>query len=168
LFLFLALYTVYFFLFKFIVKRFSFLSDREVNKWRIKDIGIYIIMVALFLLCMRGRVSFKAPIQEGTAFISEYMFINELGLNPVYTLYNSMDNERFSGIQLMDDSTAIKKVQENMNIKGNNESPIARQIVCTGEPKRMNVVVVIMESMCTFKMGDYGGPNLILHHNLIV
>lgn len=122
---------------------------------------------------MRGRVSFKSPMQEGTAFISEYMFVNELGLNPVYTLYGSMDNERHSGVKFMDDSVAIKNVQGYLNIKSpGNNSPIERQYSCSGEPKNVNVVVVIMESMCTFKMGDYGGADLtpqldsLIHHSL--
>ena len=189
--LFLGLYGFYFLLLRRITKRFVGLSDTvgasvsiltgsskiagriQLVELRIRDIGIYIMMAALFLLCMRGRVSFKAPIQEGTAFISEYMFINELGLNPVYTLYESLDDERFSGIKFMDDSTAIHNVQAYLKCKESKDnSPIARQVLCTGEPKRMNVVVVIMESMCTFKMGDYGGPHLtpqldsLIHNSL--
>ena len=176
--LFLALYVVYFLLLRYIVRAFTSLSYNVVNpipfemKYSkvagrlrpiercIYDVGIYIMMAALFLICMRGRVSFKSPIQEGTAFISQYMFINELGLNPVYTLYSSLDNEKYSQVKFMDDSLAIKNVQGYLGTKGDASSPIARNVFCTGEPKKMNVVIVIMESMCTFKMGEYNGTDL--------
>ncbi|HXB13781.1 MAG TPA: LTA synthase family protein [Bacteroidia bacterium] len=176
--LFFVFYALYFLLLRFISRRFiasavvkNHDALQEVKYPLVGGIrrferviwgsGIYIIMAALFLLCMRGRVSFKSPMQEGTAFISDYMFINELGLNPVYTFYESLDDDKYSNIKFMNPADAIRNVRTCLNINSlENNSSIARPVSSSAEPRKMNVVVVIMESMCTFKMGDYGGPHL--------
>jgi phosphoglycerol transferase MdoB-like AlkP superfamily enzyme len=177
LFLFLVFYALYFLILKHITRRFvrkeEVLNQGGISQKLTPAIVTYLLLPGLFVLCMRGRVSFKSPIQEGTAFISEYMFINELGLNPVYTLYESLDNEKYSTVMFMDDSSAVRNMQAYLNIYDKvGNSPIARMVSTTGEPNKMNVVIVIMESMCTFKMGDYGGSNLtpqldsLIHNSL--
>jgi phosphoglycerol transferase MdoB-like AlkP superfamily enzyme len=168
LFLFLGFYVGYLFLLKFCMG--WFLKRREAanlactTKHSGLKIVAYFFALGLLFICMRGRVSAKSPMQEGTAFISEYMFINELGLNPVYTLYSSLDNARYSSVSFVKEKVAMDAVRGYLGIQSSSDtSPIERIMVPDGPPNKMNVVVVIMESMCTFKMGDYGGPNLTPH-----
>jgi phosphoglycerol transferase MdoB-like AlkP superfamily enzyme len=126
-----------------------------------RKVIVYLGLALLFFVSMRGRLSFKSPIQQGTAFISPYMFINELGLNPLYTFYTSLDDDRYARVNFMNDKQALVNARIYLHAKDSGKiSPIERQVACQGDPKRYNVVIVVMESMCTFKMGDYGGPNL--------
>lgn len=163
LFLFLVMYAGYFLVVRKIARKFKkragekTLSTHPVSLTAIT----YVLLAGLLFLSMRGRLSSKSPIQEGTAFISEYMFVNELGLNPVYTLYESLDDDKYARLNFLDDKVAVKDVQRYLGIsQPNADYPLARPFICDGEPENTNVVVVIMESMCTFKMGDYNGPNL--------
>jgi phosphoglycerol transferase MdoB-like AlkP superfamily enzyme len=166
LFLFIILYAVYFLIIRSVTLRcIGSSKDLAINNASkssaLYKTGAYILMAGVFVLCMRGRISLKSPMQEGTAFISEYMLINELGLNPVYTFYQSLDDAKYARVHFMDDATAVKNAQNYLGITNpETKYPLARRFVCDGEPERTNVVVVIMESMCTFKMGDYNGPDL--------
>ncbi|MFH1005786.1 MAG: LTA synthase family protein [Bacteroidota bacterium] len=51
--------------------------------------------------------------------------------------------------------------KKNLNSHSEFDSPIARKIIAQGEPKKMNLVLVIMERMSGFYMGKYDGPKNI-------
>ena len=125
--------------------------------------GMLSVTVLLLLFAgIRGRLSQKSPIRVGTAYFSNYAFPNQLGLNPVFTFINSMlesgadKNILETGIS---DGQAIREVQRLLGIRPSGEynCPLARAVVpdtLTG--RKQNVVIVIMESMSTAKMGRYG------------
>jgi phosphoglycerol transferase MdoB-like AlkP superfamily enzyme len=113
---------------------------------------------------IRGRVQEKSPIKVGTAYFSDNAFLNQLGLNPVFTFLRSyLDklDQRNQIINLMDDATAIKNVRKYLGIENPiDDYPIARQVVSdsTGA-KNFNVILVIMESMSAAKMTRHGNQN---------
>lgn len=123
-----------------------------------------LVFIFILLVGIRGRLQEKSPIRIGTAYFSDNSFLNKLGLNPVYTLLNSYLYSTSSNnqkVQLMDEKRAIENVQRYLNIdSAKYNSPIARYI----SPKtptlaKPNVVLVIMESMSTAKMGRYGNTH---------
>ncbi len=123
-----------------------------------------LLFIFVMLVGIRGRLQEKSPIRIGTAYFSDHSFLNKLGLNPVYTLLNSYlysTSRNNQKVNLMDDKLAIQKVQQSLRIdSAKYNSPIARLI----SPKnvssaRPNVVLIIMESMSTAKMGRYGNAN---------
>jgi phosphoglycerol transferase MdoB-like AlkP superfamily enzyme len=127
---------------------------------------VVLALLGLIFIGMRGRLNEKSPIKTGTAYFSDDPFLNQLGLNPVFTLIRSwldLQDERNRLVEFMDEKTALENVRDYLEIQEPiGEYPIARKI----EPDSMgkqnfNVILVIMESMSAAKMGRHGNP-----HNL--
>lgn len=120
-----------------------------------------LIFLGLMLLGIRGRLASKTPIKVGTAYISDNAFLNQLGLNPVFTLLQSylenLDN-RNEIIELIDEDYAISRVQEFLGIDSVHTSfPLYRQVIPDSvSENKPNVVIVIMESMAASKMKRHG------------
>ena len=147
-----------------------FLKRIFLEKASNKQINIYIKTVLslmfLFLIFVgiRGRVQKKSPIRIGTAYFSDNSFLNKLGLNPTFTLMRSYLDSRKSEnsvVNIMDNETAIKKVQGYLNIKNvKYNSPVARDITYdTTLTQKPNIVLIIMESMSAAKMKRHGNKN---------
>lgn len=126
------------------------------SRYLVKSL-IFVLFLGLIFVGVRGRISKKSPIRIGTAYFSDNSFLNQLGLNPVFTFlrsYIDSKDERNNAIQLMDEKTAIANVQKYLSISpGNLASPLYRKIdPDTIAATKHNVVVVIMESMSAAKM----------------
>ena len=125
------------------------------------NITISIAFVLLMILGMRGRIEFKSPIRIGTAYFCENPFLNQLGLNPVFTLMKSyFESQKLENktIHLMDEKEAFKNVQNYLRItKPKNKFSISRNIIPDLISKtKHNVVLIIMESMSATKMKRHG------------
>ncbi len=127
-------------------------------------------ILAVMFLGMRGRIEKKSPIRIGTAFISNYNFPNQLGLNPNFTLLRSWLDDRNAEnkpLSLIEDRLALKTMQQELDVEKPlaGESPIARAVADSAKCQKPNVILVIMESMSAEKMKKYGNtadltPNL--------
>ncbi len=113
-------------------------------------------MFGLIFLGMRGRIDEKSPIRVGTAYFCNNALLNQLGLNPNFTLMRSMldsqkpDNQEFD---FMSDQEALDGFQLlSTDTIHNLEYPLSRKIEPKGAPKNYNVILVIMESMSAEKM----------------
>lgn len=120
---------------------------------------LFIILSFIFILVgIRGSLEPKSPIHISTAYFSDNSFLNQLGLNPNFTLirsYIESKKEDNKFITLMDDKTAIKNVRNSLHIISNDpENPFLR--VITTNPNlpinNYNVVLIMMESMSVAKM----------------
>lgn len=123
--------------------------------------GVYTVLLwGLVFIGMRGRLNEKSPIMVGTAYFCNNAMLNQLGLNPNFTLARSWldgldsDNQE---VRFMPDDIAIKNVQKYLDIKDANEKfPIAREVVNNGESNDYNVIVIIMEGM-SYNKTAHGG-----------
>lgn len=148
------------FIFYKIVKKVIFNNKISQQKIFIKII-IFLFAIVLVVLGTRGRFARKSPIRVGTAYFCNNSFLNQLGLNPSFTLLHSYLEKNKSKnkiIKLIDSNIAQKNVQKYIGIKKTNyDSPIARMvktnIIAKNKP---NIVVVIMESMSAAKMKRHG------------
>ena len=105
-------------------------------------------------LGMRGRIA--SPIRTGDAFYSTEPFLNQVGLNPAFTLMKSLAEK----VNLMDNELAIKNTRKFLDISSSIAvSPIARTIHNETQAKKYNVVVVLMESMSANYMETFGNPD---------
>ncbi len=128
--------------------------------------GIYTVLLwGLVFIGMRGRLNEKSPIMVGTAYFCNNAMLNQLGLNPNFTLVRSWldskdpDNQK---VRFMSDEAAINNNQKYLNIEIPYEDfPIAREVVPEGESNNYNVIVVIMEGM-SYNKTAHGGNT----HNL--
>jgi len=128
------------------------------------------VFFSLMFIGGRGRLAQKSPIRVGTAFFSSYAFPNQLGLNPVFTLTQSMmeaSREKNRPVALMDPEEALSLTREYLHIPAQDSpgNPLARWIIPAEAPEiRPNVVLVLMESMTTAKMGRYGNQAWLTPH----
>ena len=128
--------------------------------------GIYTVLLwGLVFIGMRGRLNEKSPIMVGTAYFCNNAMLNQLGLNPNFTLVRSwLDSKDPNNqkVRFMSDEAAINNIQEYLNIEiPYEEFPIAREVVTEGESNNYNVIVVIMEGM-SYNKTAHGGNT----HNL--
>ncbi len=170
-------FLIYFFLFLIVAVLFSGLvwglkrwifHRREPVRTSLRFIAVNtlltLIAVGLVFIGIRGRIARKSPIRVGTAYFSNYAFPNHLGLNPVFTFMASyLEQRKFGGrgVQWMPEEDALLQVQSYFGIQPDTalNSPIARRVQAVGEPRRFNIVLVLMESMSAAKMGRYGNPD---------
>jgi phosphoglycerol transferase MdoB-like AlkP superfamily enzyme len=166
----LPLILVLFIYYKLLKNIFASYSQNNIVK---PNKAIHILLSILFIIVMlvgiRGRVEIKSPIRVGTAYFCNNSFLNQAGLNPVFTFITSyLDkvNPYNKYLNLMDDGLAVRNVQKYFNVGPNEiDSPIARWInpekVSSEKP---NIVIVIMESMSAAKMGRYGSKDQLTPH----
>lgn len=128
------------------------------------NVLVSLLMLALMFLGIRGRLEQKSPLRIGTAYFCNDPFINQLGLNPNFTLiksYLEKLKEENKPINFMEDEIAISNVQNYFNIKSIHPSlPLLRSennIDTFKQPK--NIVLVIMESMSAGKMKRHGNKD---------
>lgn len=123
--------------------------------------GIYTLLLGgLIFIGMRGRLNEKSPIMVGTAYFCNNAMLNQLGLNPNFTLarswLDSLDPDNQT-VRFMPDEEAIENMQQYLGIeKPDEEYPLARAVEGSLNPKDYNVIVVIMESM-SYNKTAHGG-----------
>ena len=119
-----------------------------------------VLLWGLVFIGMRGRLNEKSPIMVGTAYFGNNAMLNQLGLNPNFTLARSWldskdpDNQK---VRFMSDEAAIALVQKNLGIENPDaEFPIAREVASDSVSNDYNVIVVIMEGM-SYNKTAHGG-----------
>ena len=119
-----------------------------------------VLLWGLVFIGMRGRLNEKSPIMVGTAYFGNNAMLNQLGLNPNFTLVRSWldskdpDNQK---VRFMSDEAAIALVQKNLGIENPDaEFPIAREVASDSVSNDYNVIVVIMEGM-SYNKTAHGG-----------
>jgi phosphoglycerol transferase MdoB-like AlkP superfamily enzyme len=157
----IPLIIIIFFFFKILKRIFRINPEVTSEVHYVFKIAISALFLGLMFLGIRGRVQEKSPIKIGTAYFSDNAFLNQLGLNPVFTLIRSFIDsldEKNKTVNFMEEEVAVKKVRNFLGIdQPIGDYPIARQVLSdsTGE-KRYNVILVIMESMSAAKMTRHG------------
>jgi phosphoglycerol transferase MdoB-like AlkP superfamily enzyme len=125
-----------------------------------KALPISLVCIGLLGLGMRGRISSTQP-TVAAAYFSDYFFINQLSLSPVYAFCSSyLDriNPKNDRLHFMSDEAALHFAAQDLGGQAQYAavSPIARlQHTQAAFPGR-NVVVVLMESMAAHRMKRYG------------
>lgn len=152
------------FLFYKVTRRVFLKTPHHYNTKIIFKILFSILFLGFIFVGIRGRLEAKSPIMIGTAYFSNNAFLNQLGLNPNFTLIRSyLDSrkEENKKIQLLDDSTAIANVRKYLNVSGEN-NPLQYSRTIEYDPtlaSKHNVIVIIMESMSAAKMKRHGNTN---------
>jgi phosphoglycerol transferase MdoB-like AlkP superfamily enzyme len=131
---------------------------------RLSSILISVLFLGLIFIGIRGRLERKSPIRVGTAYFSNYAFINQLGLNPTFTYlrsYLDAQKNKEQTISIIDDEIAITNTKTYLNRTGiENGSPISKNITPDSiNAKPPNIILVLMESMSANKMKRFGNPD---------
>ena len=120
-----------------------------------------VVFFIVMIWGIRGRVAVKSPIRVGTAYFCNNQLLNQLGLNPVFTLVRSVldaQREDANTISLMDNVKAVAATRSFFGLVGTDTvRPLSRMIQQRSSgASRYNVVVVLMESMSAAKMARHG------------
>lgn len=113
--------------------------------------GSVLLALSIFI-GMRGRLSKKSPIRVGTAYFCNNPFLNQIGLNPVFTFIKSAEELNKSAnkpLNLTDAATAEAIYQAEHNTPA--DSTLMPAGMTMPLPEGTNVVMVIMESMTAEK-----------------
>ena len=167
IFILLILLAILVFYYKQVLKKFSSVNICKMSYLKLSIVNL--LLIAFIFLGIRGRIAIKSPIRVGTAFFSDYSFINKLGLNPSFTLIKSaLSKNKKRDIHLIDEEFAIGYLKQNLNSTDEN-FPLAREVKYDGEEHKYNVVLVIIESMTAENLAKYGGkPKLTPFLNSIM
>ena len=133
------------------IYRKTLLSERTVVSFT-PTVIVSIVLVFLCFLGMRGRLALKSPIRVGTAYFSNNPFLNQIGLNPVFTFIKSVEEknkEKNKKVSLIDLNTARRIVAGELS------TPIDETKSSVHLAEGTNVVLIIMESMSADKVGYF-------------
>ena len=127
------------------------LSDRLPLAWAIT---LALLLIFATFVGMRGRLSKKSPIRVGTAYFCGNAFLNQLGLNPVFTFFKSIEETSKSANQPLtiadaDDARLLYESERALP----SDSTLVPAGLSIPLPQGTNVVLVIMESMTVDKTG---------------
>ena len=124
----------------------------------------FLVMGFAIILSARGRLSLKSPIKIGTAYFSNDQSLNNIALNPVFTFTHSWlaDLNNKNKVELMDDKEAAELSSKYLSLACDDSTTLQfydRWKLENGtEFLNRNIVIIIMESMGSFKMGNFNGP----------
>ena len=139
-------------------------AKEEPLQYKMKPLIIYVAgglaVIGLCVFGIRGRTGYN-PIKVSQAYYCQDAFLNQLGVSPTFNLLTSyMDDMRKENrpIELLDDSEALKNMQQYLNREGiEGVSPLARKVEASDSSMgKRNVVIVLMESMSARLMQSYG------------
>ncbi|MBK7817234.1 MAG: sulfatase-like hydrolase/transferase [Sphingobacteriaceae bacterium] len=137
------------------------LTNEGKRSISIKEVGVFIVGAFLIFIGIRGAN--EQPLRQGDAFHCNDPLLNQIGLNPAYTLLRSY----FTRVNLMESNEAINNTKAILNIDTSLEgiSPFARKVRSDSSMHKYNVVLVLMESMSANYLEAFGNkdhltPNL--------
>ena len=137
-------------------------------------IVLAVVLVFGTFVGMRGRLSKKSPIRVGTAYFCGNAFLNQLGLNPVFTFVKSieemnknanqpltlMDAEEARLVYEEERATPVEIIENYPGAAANSQFSILNSQFNNFQlPEGTNVVLVIMESMTVDKTGLFNPQN---------
>lgn len=125
-------------------------------------IAISVMLVAGCFIGMRGRLAKKSPMRVGIAYFCTNPFLNQIGLNPMFTFVKSLE-ELSEGInkplELMDPAIAHEVAWNERAVDYVPEAELQL-------PEGTNIVMIIMESMAYDKVGYFQPEKASLTPNL--
>lgn len=153
-------YLIYLFVFiavaasYWLLMRWNYKAQREAMRQHnhlALSVPLGLVLAGCCIFGMRGRIQFVRPIQVGNACFCNNAFLNQIGLNPVFTLvksYSEMQKSMNKPVELTDLSTAeVVYGQEMATPDPMEELPVLASL------HGYNVVMIIMESMAVDKTG---------------
>lgn len=106
---------------------------------------------------LRGPAA--APLAATNAYFCERPFLNMLGLNAGFTLLDSFDDDE---VRYMTDSVAVTNARALLGIRTKDPiRPFARPVAYDSAERRMNVVLIIVESLSADRMAHFGNTHAL-------
>lgn len=133
------------------------LPSPSIFKGFLPKILISCLCLGLTFLGIRGRIAKKSPIRIGTAYFCNNAFLNKLGLNPNFTLMQSLLHREAQWQTLLPTPEALQRVKSDLGISPENAKGITQKIFPKAENLgKPNIVLILMESMQAQNMAYFG------------
>jgi phosphoglycerol transferase MdoB-like AlkP superfamily enzyme len=146
--------TSYFFIFiyhKFIDRLFS---DFEKPAYRFPWIIAFMLLLGSLIIPIRGGFGI-APINAGTVYFSQKMFLNHTSINAVWNVGTSAFTQKpVKNPYIFGDLSEAKSLVDSLAAKRG----VPEKVLNTTRP---NVMIIILESFSGFLIGDLGGDSLV-------
>lgn len=113
------------------------------------------LVLILLFFGVRGTWDFDdEPLVIDDAYFSETPFLNQLGVNAVFSFADSYAHVR---VDLIDPDLALKNVRRMLDIPLQRyTSPIARAVTFDTKAERRNVVLILVESLSADRLQRFG------------
>lgn len=140
------------------------LRPATAEEKNVKPIWIFlslILFVPFLIFGARGRLSSKSTTHEGMAIVSDNLFVNQIALNPNFTMFRSLLFQKIKPYKIPDDvGRSLAFARAYLGLEGNFEKSITRKVKVDSVFRPYNIIVVCMESMSMYKTGIHGRENL--------
>lgn len=159
--------------FKFkVIKRVFILAKQRQESENVawfKNLIAFLLLVPFMIAGARGRLSPKSTSHEGLAIVGDNQFVNQIALNPNFTLFRSLFFQKVKNYKIPADvDVSIAFARNYFGVKGPYERSISRIQKADSAFLPYNVVIVCMESMSRYKMGIHNRPDLTPHFNALI
>ncbi|MCB1174809.1 MAG: sulfatase-like hydrolase/transferase [Leptospiraceae bacterium] len=119
----------------------------QVLGWRVS--AVYgLLFLALVFLAARGGWQ-QSPLRTGDAIIANESIVNDLAINPVFTVMTDLKVTRIAKQHRMDTARATAIVQHEIDYPGaafvDPRYPILRKLEVAGQSRLPNIVIIILE-----------------------
>ncbi|MGZ4095268.1 MAG: LTA synthase family protein [Bacteroidia bacterium] len=133
-------------------------------------ISLYILLIVPFVIIgARGRISGKSTTHEGLAIVSDNLFVNQIALNPNFTLFRSLLFQKVKNYKVPDNiNESIAFAKSYLNSDNSDPLSVSREEKTDSAFRNYNVVIVCMESMSSYKMGIHGKEVLTPNFNSLI
>jgi phosphoglycerol transferase MdoB-like AlkP superfamily enzyme len=142
--------------------------DEQDARWG--RVVISLVLLAPFMVAgARGRLSGKSTTHEGLAIVGDNLFVNQVALNPNFTLFRSLLFQKVRNYSVPGDiRNSFKVARKFLHATTADPLSIDRYQEAEGEFNAFNVVIVCMESMSSYKTGIHQREVLTPQFNAIV
>lgn len=159
---FLAIAVGYWFLMRLLLRR-TLLCHLDRFQPYALSIPLALLLIFATFVGMRGRLSKKSPLRVGTAYFCSDPFLNQIGLNPVFTFIKSaseLGKQANQPISYLPPQTVQQALLDLQHTPA--DSSLMPPGLDLPLPQGTNVVLIIMESMTVEKTGlsTTGCPSL--------
>lgn len=121
-----------------------------------------ILLTPFLIIGARGRLSSKSTTHEGLAIVSDNLFINQVALNPNFTLFRSLLFQKIKNYKVPANiEESLKFAKQYLGSTDKDVYSVARVQKADSAFKPYNVVIVCMESMSSYKMGIHNRDALM-------
>lgn len=125
-----------------------------------KKLIYFLIFVIFLVISIRGGFQLK-PLRPSYAFRNNNIYLGHLSLNGIYTVLNTLKKGREGPIYFIPEKEAITTIHKILSQKDESwidaKFPLLRQINRNKPAKKLNVVLLIMESWSAKEIGIIGG-----------
>jgi phosphoglycerol transferase MdoB-like AlkP superfamily enzyme len=129
-------------------------SDFDRNAFWLLRIFVFMVLLASLIIPIRGGFSI-APINAGTVYFSQKMFLNHTAINAIWNVGTSAFTQKpVKNPYAFGDLPEAEAIVDALTVK----KGVPQKVLNTSRP---NVMIIILESFSGYLIGDLGGDSLV-------